>query len=75
MQQSTEIFDRIIDRAQAQGVKGLEAYGKNFFLEPMREALVKARIDEANVIRIMPYACRALDAELASFYRRLEAVV
>lgn len=74
MQKSTGIFDRLVDKAQAQGIQGLEAYGKNFFLEPLREALVKARIDDENVTRIMPYACRALDAELASFYGRIEAL-
>ena len=72
MQQSTELFGRVAAKAKALGVKGIDAYGKAFFLGPLHQALGKARIDDENIARIMPYACRALDAELVSLYRRIE---
>jgi uncharacterized protein YigA (DUF484 family) len=72
MQQSNELFGRVVAKARALGVKGVDAYGKAFFLGPLNQALVKARIDDVNIARIMPYACRALDAELVSLYSRME---
>lgn len=74
MQNSTELFGRVLAKTEALGINGLQAYGKEFFLAPLREAMVKARIDEDNIARMMPYACRALDAELARLYERLDAV-
>lgn len=74
MQRSTELFGRVVANATALGVHGVEAYGKEFFLGPLREAMVKARIDEEVIARMMPYACRALDAELVPLYERLDSV-
>ena len=74
MQQSTELFGRVVAKAKALGVKGVEAYGKAFFVGPVRQALVKARVDDVNISRIMPYACRALDAELVSLYSHMESL-
>lgn len=74
MRESTELFQQVLAAAKAQGVRGLEAYGKDFFLAALRRAFLSSRFDEENVTRLMPYACRALDAELLRLYRGIDTV-
>lgn len=74
MQKSSEAFGRVVAKAAVLGVNGFEAYGKEYFLGPFREALAKARVDESSVARLMPYACRAFDTELVRLYEQLEAL-
>lgn len=73
LRESSAVFDQLSANAKALGVTGINAYGKDMFLVPLREALVKARIDEASAVHLMPYACRALEVELLALYRRVNA--
>lgn len=73
MRQSSALFEQLCANAKTLGIKGMDAVGKNIFLTALREALVKARIDEANVGHLMPYACQALDVELVALYHRVNA--
>jgi hypothetical protein len=74
MEESTKAFGRMVARATSLGVNGFEAFGKEYFLGPFREALLKARVDEPSVACLIPYACRALDGELVRVYERIEAL-
>lgn len=74
MERSTALFGRVVAKSAALGVNGFEAYGREYFLGPFREALAKARVDDPSIARLMPYACRAFDAELVRLYEQLEAL-
>lgn len=75
LRQSTQGFETLCANAKKRGVKGIHLYGKDVFLTPLRESLVKARIDEVNVGHLMPYACRALDVELVALYQRTNSQI
>ncbi len=71
---STALFDRLRSRAGDLGIKGLGAYGKDLFLAALNEAVARSRIDPAEAEKLMPFARQALDAELAKFYAKLDAL-
>lgn len=71
---STALFEKLRARATGLGVKGLGAYGKDLFLAALKEAFDRSGIDLAEVERLMPFARRALDAELAKFYAKLDSL-
>ena len=71
---STALFNKLRARATGLGVKGLGAYGKELFIAALKEAFDKSGIDPAEVEKMMPFARRALDVELAKFYAKLESL-
>ncbi len=73
MRQSSALFEQLCANAKTLGIKGLDAIGKTTYMTALREAMAKARIDDANVNHLMPYACSALDVELAALYGRVSA--
>ena len=75
LRQSSQWFETLCANAKTRGVKGIHMFGKDVFLTPLREALVKARIDEINVGHLMPYACRALDVELVALYQQTNSQI
>jgi hypothetical protein len=68
---STAQFNRLSAHAKSIGVAGFGAFTKEVFLNALKEAFVKARIDSTEVTKLMPYARRALDAELTKVYAKL----
>lgn len=75
LRQSSKLFEALCINAKTRGVEGIHLLGKDVFLTPLREALVKARIDDVNVGNLIPYACRALDLELLALYQRINSQI
>jgi hypothetical protein len=71
---SDALFQKLCGKAAANKVSGLAPYGKELFLNAVRTTFSKSRIEGTEVTRLMPYACRALDAELLKVYRKLDAI-
>lgn len=71
---STELFEQLRTRASGLGVKGLGAYGKDLFIAALKETFDRSKIEPAEVERLMPFARRALDAELAKLYAKLDSL-
>jgi len=74
MHQSSGLFEQLRANFKRLGIEGVEAFAKDAFLVPLRQGLIKSRFDEPNVVRLMPYACKALDVELVLLYRRISTL-
>lgn len=71
---STALFDTLCAHAKAIGVEDVNAFGKDVFLVPLKEAFAKSRIDNQEAAKLMPYARRALDVELTKIYVKLDSL-
>lgn len=71
---SDEAFSSLCTKAAECGVIGCDAYDKDLFLDSMRQAFERSRMDGQAVAELMPYARRALDAELCKVYGKLASV-
>ncbi len=71
---ATASFNALTAHAKKLGVTGLSLYKKELFLAALKDTFVRARIDGQEVNKIMPYANRALCAELVNVYGKLNAV-
>ena len=72
---SSDLFDTVAAKAKVLGIKDFRIYGKKLFLAALRQGFTKARIDEENIARLLPYACSALDTELVTLYGRFETML
>lgn len=48
--------------------RAVSSFTKDFFLNPLEDAFKRARIDDSEVRKMMPYARRALNHELLQLY-------
>lgn len=70
---SSRYFEKLCSNADKLNIYGVNLYGKNTFINPIKKALSRARLDSASIGWLMPYMYRALDAELISLYRLVNA--
>ena len=67
-------FERLLIKANGLKIKGLSTYKKDVFLASVKEAFTKAKVDPAEIERMMPFARRALNGELLNLYEKLAAL-
>ncbi len=71
---SDDCFSSLCNKAAAAGVVGCDAYDKQVFLTVLQQAFEQSRMDAQALDELMPYARRALNAELCRVYGKLESV-
>lgn len=71
---STALFSTLCANARNVGVAGVDAFNKDVFLIPLKNAFEKSRIDSEEMAKLMPYARRALNSELLNVYGKLDAL-
>lgn len=71
---SDDSFSSLCSKAMAWGVIGCDAYDKDVFLSALEQAFEKSRMDRQAMAELMPYARRALNAELCKVYGKLATV-
>lgn len=72
---STDRFAALRSKARKLGATGIDRYAKDVFLKALNAAFAKARIDPEEMTDLMPYARRALNAELLKVYGKLDDLV
>jgi len=70
----TVAFRSLCAKADLLDVDGVDAFNKEVLLAAVEKAFRKARVEPEAASAILPYARRALNAELLNLYRRLEAL-
>jgi hypothetical protein len=73
-QTSTEAFDKVCDKADRLGVKGIRLYNKDVILACVSEAFSKSRVEASEAAKMLPFARRALNDELLRLYAKLDAL-
>lgn len=68
---STIEFEQLCEYCKLLGISGIGMFEKDVFLKPLKSALLKARIRDAEAVHILPVARRALNAELVNLYQKL----
>ncbi len=71
---SAALFKKICAKAADHGVEGLAAFNQDLFLAAVKDAFRKSRIDNSEAASLLPYAQRALNAELMGLYGKLDAL-
>jgi hypothetical protein len=69
---SIALFERVRAKAREQKLEGMDRFNKDVFLNALRDAFAKARVEQAEIAKLMPCAGRALNTELLAIYRRLD---
>jgi hypothetical protein len=72
---STTAFHSLCQHAAKAGIDGMERYGKDAFLQAMKHAFERSRMDARATEELMPPAKTELNTELRALYRQLDAVV
>lgn len=70
---STTCFEQVLAKAREQRVDGVGFFKKEIFLNALGDAFAKSRVEKAVIAKLMPYAGRALNAELVSLYSTLDS--
>ena len=68
---SAALFDQLCSVELEHKIESVEAFSKDVFLAALKDAFLKSRIDNTEAAKIMPYARRALNAELVELYGKL----
>ena len=68
---SAALFGKLCSVEPERKIESVEAFSKDVFLVALKDAFLKSRIDSTEAAKIMPYARRALNAELVDLYGKL----
>ena len=68
---SAALFGKLCSVELEHKIESVEAFSKDVFLAALKDAFLKSRIDNTEAAKIMPYARRALNAELVELYGKL----
>lgn len=68
---SAALFGKLCSVELEHKIESVEAFSKDVFLAALKDAFLKSRIDSTEAAKIMPYARRALNAELVELYGKL----
>lgn len=71
---SAALFRKICAKAGDYGIEGLAAFNQDLFLAAVKDAFRKSRIDNTEAASLLPYAQRALNAELVGLYAKLDTL-